>query len=341
MMDHLVRDIRSRSSLPLASLLSITLLGLGCGGSDDDGAANDDGATSLGGASLSADGGATMGGGSADATASADGTAGGNGPGVNVQCGGQGGADPGDGVICFYDVEAKDQGPATNLEYSFVELDGQDAIYIKLVFAPWFADNTYGDNAVGWEDGHDFDELVGSDHANIVMSNAAGEVVLDFDLDYIEDDDDAPSGFRSGGVWEKNGKMHEGEEEWILAANSSLSRNLNERGYGQYIEDSPATDEAYTPNPAAPDWDFRVVYEVWVDASVFADEGDEVFAEACVLSIHASPAKSDGHTVEVVPDECPPGWGCFEEDGCTECDPFIDPDLGEDCDPGDGIPPIP
>lgn len=263
------------------------------------------------------------------------------GPGVDVQCGGQGGAEPGDGVICFYDVKAKDMGPAANIEYSMVEFEGQNAIYIRVIFAPWFADNTYGETAINWPDGHTFDELVGSDHANIVMSNAAGEVVLDFDLDYIEDDDDAPSGFRSQGVWEKNGDMNEGDEEAILAANSSLSRNLNERGYSEYLEDSPETDEAHTPNPATPDWDYRVVYEVWVDASYFGDEGDAVFAEACVQSIHASPSKTDENTLEVIPDECPPGWGCYEEDGCTECEESTDPDIGDDCDPTDGLPPIP
>ncbi len=265
------------------------------------------------------------------------------GPGVDLQCAGHGGAEPGDGVICFYGVEVMDQGPAASLEYQLVDLNGQEAIYIRVVFAPWFVDNTYGENTIGWPDGHPFDKLVSSDHANLVMKNAAGDVVLDFDLDYLEDDDVAASGFRSQGVWEKNGGMNEPKDDpsAILAANTSLSRNLNERGYGEYTTDSPATDQAYTPNPAAPFWDFRVVYEVWVDASMFASDGDEAFAEACVQSIHASPSKSGDNTIEVVPDECPPGWGCFEKEGCTDCEPSSDPDSSDDCDPTDGIPSVP
>ena len=54
--------------------------------------------------------------------------------------------------------------------------------------------------------------------------------------------------------------------------------------------------------------------------------------------IHASPSKLEGNTVEVIPDECPPGWGCFEVDGCT-CDSAPDPDGTDECDPTEGVPP--
>lgn len=327
-------------------LATASMLALGCGDEPRD-PGLDGSSTGFGvpdeetgsGTTSIASGSADDGGSSTGGAESTDGTTGveDQGPGIDVHCGDHGGAAPEDGVICFYDVETMDQGPAANLEYELVDLDGQEAIYIKVVFAPWFVDNTYGDTAIGWPDGHPFDKLVGSDHANIVMRNAEGEVVLDFDLDYIEDDDDAPSGFRSMGVWEKNGEMNVGEPSAILAANSSLSRNLNERGYGQYTEDSPPTDASYTPNPAAPDWDFRVVYEVWVDASLFGEDG----VEACLLSVHASPSKLGENTREVVPEECPPGWGCFEKDGCIECDAPYDPDQSGSCDPGDGIPPVP
>jgi len=335
--------MKNHERISLCTMLMVAgTLALGCG---EDGRDVMGGGTSSGFGSSTDDGAGSESGTMDGTTALPDDTTGGEvGPGVDLQCGGQGGADVDDGVICFYDVEAKDKGPAANLEYALVDLDGQPAIYVKVVFATWFVDNTYGDNAIGWDDGHKFKDLVGSDRANIVMRNAEGEVVLDFDLDYLEEDEDASSGFRSMGVWKKNGEMHTGDPSAILAANSSLSRNLNERGYGELIKDSPATDDQYTPNPAAPDWDFRVVYEVWVDASLFTQDGAGAFAEACVLSIHASPSKLGENTREVVPDECPPGWGCFEEeDGCAECEPSAhqDPDMSEDCDPTDGIPAVP
>jgi hypothetical protein len=135
--------------------------------------------------------------------------------------------------------------------------------------------------------------------------------------------------------------MNQGDEAAILAANSSLSRNLNERGYTTYVEDSPATDADYTPNPATPAWDYRVIYEVWVDAAQFNDID---LIDACIDSIHASPAKIGDNTVEVFPDECPPGWGCFTSGDCNECPPDSSPDPdagGSSCDPGDGFPPVP
>lgn len=342
---------RSTKSSLTTVLAMASVLALGCGdgldgsglgeSSPELGPSTDDGTGSTSVASGSAEGDSSTASGaeSSESTDGGEGTTGieDEGPGIDVHCGGQGGADPDDGVICFYDVESMNEGPAANLEYQLVDLDGQEAIYIELAFAPWFADNTYGDTAIGWPDGHDFDQLVGSDHANLVMRNAEGEVVLDFELDYVEADDTAPSGFRSQGVWKKNGKMNVGEPSAILAATSSLSRNLNERGHDQYTSDSPMTDASYTPNPAAPDWDFRVVYEVWVDASLFTEDG----IEACLLSIHASPSKLGENTMEVVPDECPPGWGCFREDGCDECEVHSDPDMGGTCDPTTPPPPVP
>lgn len=284
------------------------------------------------------------GGHSASSAGDTGGSEGEDGPGVDVQCAGVGGSEPDDGVICFYDVDTMDVEPAASVEYELVELEGQAAIYVRLVFAPWFADNTYGENQIGWPKKHTFDELVGSDHAHLVMSNSSGEVVLDFELDYIDEDPSAPSGYRCLGVWDGNGKMNEGDPSAILAANSSLSRNLNERGHSANLEDSPATDENYTPNPGTLDWDYRIVYEVWVDATLFSEGGDTPFSETCVQSIHASPAKSDEHTKDVVPELCPPGWDCFREDGCTQCDPseVTDPDSSTDpCDPTAGLPPVP
>jgi hypothetical protein len=272
---------------------------------------------------------------SADSSGGASGStgAGDDGPGIELGCMGMGPSDPDDGVICFYDVEDPGTEPAANMVYKLVELDGKPAIYLRLIFAPWFADNTYGVNAIGWPGGHKFDDLVGSDHAQFVLRNVADDIVMDFLLDYIDDDDTAPSGYRARGVWEGEGKMELGDETAILAANSSISRNLNERGYVEYLEDSPATDENYTPNPAAPAWDYRVVYEVWIDAAAFDEDGDGSLAEACVQFIHASPSKLEDNTKEVIPDECPPGWGCFAENGC-QCESSTDPDHFDDCDPG-------
>jgi hypothetical protein len=323
------------------------LLALGCGGDAKEGESGTEGADSgSGGTTASAS--ET----SVSTSSGADGSGGSDGgsDGGSTETGDTTGAIPfgcdgflpppsEDGVVCFYDVDDPGGQPAASLALHAVDVNGQPAIYVRLIFAPWFVDNTYGANAIGWDGGHTFNELVGSDHAVIKMGNTGDDMpLLEFELDYIDTDDMAASGYRCQGVWDGQGKVVVGDEMSILAANSSLSRNLNERGYSTYIEDSPATDMNYTPNQMTPNWDYRVIYEAWVDASLF---NDEQLVEACIDSIHASPAKIGDNTVDVIPDECPPGWGCFTSSVCDDCTPSYDPDEGSDCDPGSGYPPEP
>jgi hypothetical protein len=277
--------------------------------------------------------------GSSGAADSSGSTTGGAGSGLVVPCGDEGTADPDLGIICFFDVVNPDMEPAATIEHSVGEFDGQQALYIRLTLAPWFVDNTYGVNAIGWPNDHKFGDLVGSDHAEIHLRDPAGTTVYHFATDYITDNDDSPSGYLSMGIWGGEGKMFEGDETQVLAATSSISRNLNDRGYAEYVVDSPATDEDYTPNPATPEWDYRVVYEVWIALSGFTAE--QLPVSACIENIHASPSKVDSNTVDVIPDECPPGWGCWKvEGGCGECDAY-DPDLGDLCDPTAGGAPVP
>jgi hypothetical protein len=93
-----------------------------------------------------------------------------------------------------------------------------------------------------------------------------------------------------------------GESDWILGATSSLDRNLNGCGLGEYTTDSPVTDEDYTPNAAAPAWDFRVVYEAWV-ANVAL--GGAALGDVNIEYVHASPSKTVD-TLTVIPGPCPP-----------------------------------
>jgi len=265
-------------------------------------------------------------------------TGGGGGGGPVVPCGDDGTADPDEGIICFYDVINPGTEPAATIEHSVGMFDGQQALYIRLTLAPWFCDNTYGVNAIGWPapKGHKFKDLTGSDHAEIHLKDPTEQTVFHFKTDYLTEDATSPSGFKCLGVWGGEGEMIAGDESQILGANSSISRNLNDRGYAEYIVDSPATDENYTPNADTPDWDYRMIYEVWIALDGFTD----LPVQACIEFIHASPSKEESNTKEVVPDECPPGWGCYNTDmQCDECEDYVDPDLGDLCDPTDGIPP--
>jgi hypothetical protein len=151
-------------------------------------------------------------------------------------------------------------------------------------------------------DGHTFKDLVGSDHAEMQLLDGAGNVIIQFKLDYISESSAAASGFESLGVSGGEGKLIAGDESDILAFATSLDRNLEGCGLSDFTVDSPATDEIYTPNPDALDWDYRVSYEVWVAADAFGEAG---FGSALIELVHASPSKLQSDSVDVRPAPCP------------------------------------
>jgi hypothetical protein len=165
--------------------------------------------------------------------------------------------------------------------------------------------------------GHTFKDLVESDHAEFDLSNASGATVLSFDLDYVSADSSAPSGYATLGVSGGDGKMLSGSASSIVYASTSLDRDLNACGYGSYTTNSPATDDNYTANSSAPNWDYRVVYDVWVATSAFPGG----FGAATIPYVHASPAKL-GATLPVTPGPCPPPFNC--DGGVCGC-------VGEGC----------
>ncbi len=247
-------------------------------------------------------------------------------------------ANPGNGpaqVTCFYDEE-DDTALSATLERRLEIVDDKRWLHLRLTFDPGFVDNSYGETAIGWGDpdeaaddpmaappdpmaapadpgakpkppkkgknGHTFKDLNGSDHAEFQLFDKSGELTMQFKVDYIEPSDDVTSGYACAGVTGGEGKMIVGESDWILGATSSLDRNLNGCGLSDYLIDSPATDEFYTPNPDAPAWDYRVVYEVWVAEDPFGDGG---FGDARIEYVHASPSKDEDNTLIVVPGDCP------------------------------------
>jgi len=251
---------------------------------------------------------------------------------------------------CFFGPEDR-VNPAATIEQVLECVDGVDVLHLRLTFDPNFVDNTYGDGSVGWNENrpHTNDkDLVKSDHAELLLVDGDGEVAMQFKMDYIEIDPDAPGGFSNQCVSGGDGEVIEGDPAAITGCMTSLDRNLNERGYDEYSVDSPATDENYTANPDAPEWDYRMVYEVWVDTDTFGDAG---FAGAFINYVHASPAKIPESTIEVTPGECPPcqpapDAPCAEQDIPTPGDGDSDPPPGDGpcsdgnpdtfCDTGDG-----
>lgn len=222
--------------------------------------------------------------------------------------------------------------PTGVIEQVIETIDGKTYLHLRVTFDPRFVDNTYGVNASsGWVNkvktgpmgamgamggkagpmagmaakaAHTFDDLVGSDHVELVLADSKGDTVLDFDVDYVSQKKDAPCGWGTLGVSGGEGKMIQGDASAIVSVATSIDRNLNGCGYC-LISDSPKTDDNFTPDPSAPDWDYRVVYEVWVDFSVFKGRG---FGGAYIPVVHASPSMASKDTIDVAPNPCPPDW---------------------------------
>jgi hypothetical protein len=231
-------------------------------------------------------------------------------------------------TLCFYGTtEPVSEEPAVVIEQVVETLNGRSYVHLRITFNPSFVDNTYGANASeDWPKGHTFKDLVGSDHTQLMLTNGAGETVMDFKLDYISVDETAQCGYATLGVSGGEGKMLVGDAACVLGAATSLTRNLNHCGIAEcHTIDSPLQADE-------PKWDNRVVYEVWLDVSCFGDAG---FGQAYMTSVHASPSKASTNTVTVEPGPCPPEWdepfcpvSVVEEGG--NCIPGSDPDGGSD-----------
>lgn len=179
---------------------------------------------------------------------------------------------------------------------------------------------------------HTFRDLVGSDHAEFKLTDGSGRLVMQFKADYLSESTGVVSGYRSLGVRGGDGKMIVGDAEDIVQVSTSLERNLNLCGYEEYLVDSPATDAAYTPNPATPLWDYRIVYDVWVRAAPFAPTG---FGKATVDFVHASPSKVGDSTVKVVEKPCETDRPyCETVNGC-DCVVWDGSCIGRDTPPPD------
>src|SRR5262249_54203396 len=125
----------------------------------------------------------------------------------------------------------------------------------------------------GGKGGHQFKDLVGSDHAEFKLSDTSGKLALQFKADYISQQSSALSGYATLGVLGGDGKMILGSASDVVAVSTSLDRDLNACMMSSYTTDSPATDENYTPGTGTEKWDYRVVYDVWVKQSAFGNAG--------------------------------------------------------------------
>jgi hypothetical protein len=144
-------------------------------------------------------------------------------------------------------------------------------------------DNTYGINSsAGWSgpNAHRFKDLVGSDKCEFRFTNGAGQVVIDFYLDYISQSALFPSGYGTLGVSGGDGGMVSGSAANIVSYDTSFSRTLNLPQFQTgYFIDSPVEP--------TPDWEYVNSYTVVIRAAAFGPSG---FGGVTTPDIHNSPA---------------------------------------------------
>jgi hypothetical protein len=202
------------------------------------------------------------------------------------------------------------------IEQSIETLNGKTYVHLRVTFDPAFVDNTYGTGSVGWNPNrpHTFDgDLTKSDHTELLLTDATGATVMNFKIDYVTADPTQPCKFGTLGVTGGDGSVITGDASKVLAQTTSITRNLNGCGYcqsaacegGDCTVNSPPTDENFTPNPGTPNWDYRAVYEVWIDITAFGTAG---FGQAYMTYVHASPSKAQNETINITPTPCPPTW---------------------------------
>lgn len=218
---------------------------------------------------------------------------------------------------CFYGETTRGRVPLSRIVHAFTTTQIGDRLDVSITFNRDFVDNSYGTTAVGWADSkkgrHSFKDLVGSDHTELVLLDAAGGVSFQAKLDYVSESSDAPSGYASLGPHGGDGDLVAGSADDVLAFDSSFDDNLNELGH-VLLADSPETDAVYSPNADYPDWNFYVEYRLSVALSAFGDAG---FGEAKMEMVHASPSKLGENTITVIEEGCPDPGG--EDDPFTPC----------------------
>jgi SdrD B-like domain/Concanavalin A-like lectin/glucanases superfamily len=226
-----------------------------------------------------------------------------------------------DGEICFNGT-----GNPVGAEVQFhVDYDVNPTlgtVKIRTTLSKNFVDNTYGVNAIGWNNGHTFSNLTGSDHLQLSLYDANNIKKLEFKLDYLTASNATPTGYDCLGVTGGEGQMIVGSATNVLSATTSLDQNFNTYGY-VLTSASPASDANYTPNANNPNWIYDVWYEVTVRLDAFGAAG---FGTMDISGVHASPSKTGNNTEPVDPGPCPCDAIC-PTDVTLECGSPMTPDI--------------
>ncbi|HEX6322600.1 MAG TPA: Ig-like domain-containing protein [Vicinamibacterales bacterium] len=196
------------------------------------------------------------------------------------------------GTVC-YDGGAGAPGARVTLSWTTA---ANGDVTVRAAASRSYADNTYGINAVGWNQ-HSFEDLYRSDMAQIALFDSANTRRMEFALDYLAPKSGTPSGFGTqgtGGGRQADGAMVFGSAADILAVRTAMDQNFNAFGYVSTAGNdplksySPPTNASYATNFTYPNWIWEVWYEAVVRSSAFGAPG---FGSARLVDFHASPSK--------------------------------------------------
>lgn len=230
------------------------------------------------------------------------------------------GADVG-GDFCYYCRDLCESGQsiddciaagnAVTVRFTVTESPGGDFITIRATYSTNFVDNHWGPGSGadwGWEAERKWSQVLGSDKIDVQMIDAAGNVVMDFNVDLIAGygssiAEDYPSGYKSGcvafkpaGVSKADGKMVAGDENWFIGCTTSTEVACNSEcglSIDACVEGNPSPSQELREGdgPCGGDgWDDVLWYEWTVRSSPFAPGGG--FGYPVIYNIHASPSKS-------------------------------------------------
>jgi len=167
---------------------------------------------------------------------------------------------------------------------------------VQVSLVQGFNDNTYGTNTdpLWGSKTHTFKDLLGSDKAEFKFADGAGNVVLDFDVDYIGQVKTtgpvqiAPnvtatygSGYGTLGVLGGDGKVISGDAGFIKSLDTTFSDDLNAP---EFVNDK----SVLTNSSTSPNWNKVNGYTVVISGAAFGSNG---FGSVSIPAIHDSPAR--------------------------------------------------
>jgi|GEM_PF-3069764 len=147
-------------------------------------------------------------------------------------------------------------------------------------------DNTYGSTTSGgWLGQHNnFANHLGSDSAEFQFTDGDGNVVLDFNADYVSQSKQYPSGYGTAGVKGGAGQVYFGNPSNIVSVDTTLTDTLNQSSkyYGNTTN---------SPSPVDHTWNSVNGYTVVINGAAFGRNG---FGQCNIKTVQNSQCKTGG-----------------------------------------------